>query len=89
MKLPSLNYPAIGTGYEGNPMLFIRILSASVGAALLLSATQSLGATETPLETAVATGSAARHWANLETANCPACSMPPPYIPVSALVLVK
>jgi thiosulfate dehydrogenase len=37
-------------------MLFIRILTASVGAALLLSATQAVGATETPLETAVATG---------------------------------
>ena len=38
-------------------MLFIRTLTASVGAALLLSATQSVRATtETPLETAVATG---------------------------------
>lgn len=37
-------------------MLFIRILPASVGAALLLSAAQSVGATETPLEMAVATG---------------------------------
>ncbi len=37
-------------------MLFIRTLTASVGAALLLSATQSVGAIETPLETAVATG---------------------------------
>ncbi len=37
-------------------MLFIRILPASVGAALLLSAPQSVGATETPLEVAVATG---------------------------------
>jgi thiosulfate dehydrogenase len=37
-------------------MLSIRILPASVGAALLLSATQSVDATETPLERAVATG---------------------------------
>ena len=37
-------------------MLFIRILPASVGAALLLSAAQSVGAAETPLEMAVATG---------------------------------
>ena len=56
VRLPLLNYPAIGTAYEGNPMLFIRILPASIGVVLLLSATQSVGATETPLETAVATG---------------------------------
>jgi thiosulfate dehydrogenase len=37
-------------------MLFIRILSASVGAALLLFAAQSASAAETPLEMAVATG---------------------------------
>ena len=37
-------------------MLFIRVVTASVGAALLLSATQSVRATETPLERAVATG---------------------------------
>ena len=37
-------------------MLFTRILPVSIGAALLLSATQSVVATETPLETAVATG---------------------------------
>ena len=56
VRLPLLNYPAIGTAYEGNPMLFIHILPASIGVVLLLSATQSVGATETPLETAVATG---------------------------------
>ncbi len=37
-------------------MLFIRILPAIVGAALLLPPAQSVGATETPLEMAVATG---------------------------------
>ena len=37
-------------------MLFMCILPASLGAALLLSAAQSVGAAETPLEKAVATG---------------------------------
>ena len=88
-------------------MLFIRILSASVGAALLLFAAQSAGAAETPLEMAVATGAHLFATATFggngrtcetchkdggkapgqrETANCPACSMPPRSTPGLALM---